>query len=113
MTFRDDHEAAVQRADALERELAQTKEERERLQDEVERMRQAALAPPPQQAIESPPAEDVKPYQKWSPAWLLLPVGIALLGIFGKVAFFVLLAALVTVFARTKYVRRKRRRLRD
>jgi hypothetical protein len=109
MTFRDDHEAAVQRADALERELAQTKEERERLQAEVEQMRQAALAPP-QQATESPPEEAVKAYQKWSPAWLLVPVAIAMLGIFGKVAVFVMLAAFVAAFGRKTFVQRKRRK---
>lgn len=39
--FRDDHEAAIERADALEHELDETKRERDALKTEVEQLRQA------------------------------------------------------------------------
>ena len=60
VTYRDDHEAAVQRADALERELDESKQERDRLQAEIEHMRQVALVPsPPTQLQEDVPAGPV------------------------------------------------------
>ena len=46
MTFRDDHEAALRRAEALDRELDSTKQQRDRLQAEVEEMRRRAVAEP-------------------------------------------------------------------
>jgi hypothetical protein len=64
MTYRDDHDAALARAESLEKELAETERERDRLRAELEAARQTPPPPPPQPAPRAMAATRPSPLDK-------------------------------------------------
>jgi len=98
VAFREDHEAALARAEALDRELERNKDKLEDATEEVARLRQEnkrlraasepgivepgpAPYPPPSRYVEVPDAPDLGPVVTKLMIWLMIAVIVGGLGV--------------------------------